>query len=154
MKAITTQQIIKFNTLLRNLNLEEDHKRGIIASFTNGRTDRTNDMHFIEAHAMIAHLAKLAGQTPLSSRRGAGGEARRVAEDKMRKKVIAIAYQLGWTLPNGKLDYNRLNTFIATHPVSPRKECTELNHHNYNELVLLITQFESILKKHLNQFKK
>lgn len=151
MKLITTQQIIKFNALLRNLGLEDDDKRGIIASFTNGRSERTNDMHFNEAHSMIEHLSKIAGEVPTPE----VAHARRLQqEDKMRKKVISIAYKLGWTKPNGKCDYDKLNNFIATHPVSERKGISNINDYNYKELVKLINQFESLLNKHLNQFKK
>jgi hypothetical protein len=157
MKPITTQQIIKFNALLRNLNLEEEDKRELIYNFTNKRSDRTNDMHFDEAKEMIAHLAERAGEipAPLSPRRGAGGEVtQRLARmDKMRKKVIHIAYQLNWTRPNGKCDYDRINNFIKTHPIGKRAGITCLNDYNYEELVQLVNQFQSMYNKQLEQFK-
>ncbi|MCO5253384.1 MAG: hypothetical protein M9892_03350 [Bacteroidetes bacterium] len=145
--TITTQQIIKFHALLRNLNLEEDDKRALIADYTGGRSDRTNDMTFAEAKEMISFLAKQAGEAPTRS------VAERSQSDKMRKKIIAIAYQLGWTKPNGKIDMDRLNSFIVSRPVTDYP-ITQLNDIQYKDLPKLINQFEQILTKHLNQFKR
>jgi hypothetical protein len=150
MKLITKQQIIKFNALLGSIGWAEEQKRDIIATYTNGRSDRTKDMHFAEAKEMIEALAKLAGEIPSPQLEH---ERRRVSEDKMRKKVISLAYQLGWTLPNGKLNYDRLNSFIASHPVTNRPECKTLNDHRYAELVLLISQFEMMVSKLIKKFK-
>jgi len=150
MKPISTQQIIKFNALLRNLGMDQDEKRLTIWNFTNHRSDRTNDMHFEEAKQMISHLAQLAGEKPSEAQERS---AKRLKEDKMRKKVISIAYQLGWTRPNGKCDYARIDAFIKSHPVSKRPNISALQDYNYEELIKLINQFESILNKHLNQFK-
>jgi hypothetical protein len=107
-------------------------------------------MHFAEAKEMIEALAKLAGEIPSPQLEH---ERRRVSEDKMRKKIISLAYQLGWTLPNGKLNYDRLNSFIASHPVTNRPECKTLNDHRYAELVLLISQFEMMVSKLIKKFK-
>lgn len=147
---ITPAQIVKFHVLLHNLRLDEEAKREIIYNFTNGRSNRTNDMHFNEARDMIDFLAKQAGEQPSPQ---IAHERRRVSEDKMRKKVIAIAYQLGWTKPNGKIDMDRLNKFIASRPIAdyPIKQ---LNDIKYKDLPKLINQFEQLLTKHLNQFKR
>lgn len=149
---ISPAQIIKFNALLHNLRLDEEAKRDIIYNYTNGRSDRTNDMLFAEAKEMISFLAKQAGEQPQPST-----EQKKVAErsrsDKMRKKVIAIAYQLGWIKSNGKIDMDRLNSFIVSRPVTDYP-ITQLNDIQYKDLPKLINQFEQILTKHLNQFKR
>jgi hypothetical protein len=140
--TITTQQIIKFHALLRNLNLEEDDKRALIADYTGGRSDRTNDMTFAEAKEMISFLAKQAGEAPTRS------VAERSQSDKMRKKIIAIAYQLGWTLPNEGIDLSKIDKFITKYPICDRKINT-LNDYTYKELPKVVSQFQSMLEKKL-----
>jgi hypothetical protein len=147
MAFINNQQIIKFNALLRNLGLEDDDKRGIIASFTNGRTSKTKEMLYVEAKAMLQHLSALAPY--VQSEESAAARVRE-KENKMRKKVIAIAYQLGWTTPQGKCDYARLDRFIAARPVTPG--ATSLNQYTAADLPKLINQFEELLKKYLNAY--
>ncbi|MCO5253610.1 MAG: hypothetical protein M9892_04495 [Bacteroidetes bacterium] len=156
--TITTAQIIAFNTFLNRYGLDEDVKRGLIYNYTNGRTTSTKEMLFVEAKEMLQDLNKQAG-TQAQVKQGGNQPQIKSAEkehdraNQMRRKVIAIAYQLGWTKPNGKIDMDRLNMFIASRPIAdyPIKQ---LNDIKYNDLPKLINQFEQLLTKHLNQFKR
>ena len=78
------------------------------------------------------------------------------AADRMRKKIIACAYQLGWckTIPNPNpfdaeatkkvADYAAINTFCKEKG-SIKKNT--LNAYTLEELPTMVTQFEQLVKK-------
>lgn len=134
------------------------HKAELVNGFTSGRTEHSSEMFEFEAINMIKWLKQqqLPAQAAVvaSSRReqGKGDKA-----DKMRKKILALCHTMGWyartpagalLLRNGKpvLDFGRIDAF-----------CTEKTHckktlqaHTADELPLLITVFERLLKSDLS----
>ena len=147
-KPINTQQIIKFNALLRELLLGEDIKRDLIYQFTKGRSDRTNDMHYEEARMMISHLEDQKSPSLAKKQQDAD------AGQRMRRKIISIAHQLGWTdLKTGKVDMNRLNSFLVQRGAVRGPKIKTINDYNNRDLSVIVTQFQQMLKHHLNQFK-
>jgi hypothetical protein len=149
---ITTPQIIKFNALLRQLNLGEEIKRSLILQYTNNRSDRTNDMFFDEGHDMITYLQALVTGNPKIKK-----SQDKEAGQRMRRKIISLTYQLGWTdVEDGKIkvDMDRLNAFLVERGAVRGPKIKTINDYNNGDLRTIVTQFEQMVKHHLDQFKK
>lgn len=147
-KPITTQQIIKFNALLRNLGLELDTKRDLIFQYSKGRSDKTNDLTLDEASRMIKYLDNL---TQPNQKK----EAEKESCQRQRRKIIHFAYQLGWTSnETGKVDMDRLNQFLIKRGAVRSPKIKTINDYNSNDLRRIVTQFQELYKNHLKQFNK
>ena len=72
--------------------------------------------------------------------------------DKMRKKIISMAHEMGWQLPASglrpKADMQRIDAWTAKYGYLHKA----LNSYEYTELPVLVTQFESFYKSYLNGF--
>lgn len=136
---LSPAQLSRIHILLAQTNNIE-HKANIVEGFTEGRTFHSSEMTQQEAFNMIDHLVSL---QPLKT----------VLDDKknkMRRKIISMAYEMGWAPPgNWKAAVVAINKFCTgTHGIYKKY----LNRHSHKELVLLVSQFEQMYKKHLKQF--
>lgn len=109
-----------------------DEKENIIATFTDGRTTSTKEMTDREAREMIQYLMK--------------HNPRAGAEDKMRKKVLSMAHEMGWrVVGTEKISMARVNQWCITYGYLHKP----LDQYSYDELPKLISQFESVYAKFL-----
>lgn len=128
---ITEPQIRKIYTLLGQHDLR-DEKDGIVLAFTANKTNSVRAMSFHEAKALIGHLVSLNPEEKSMT--------------KMRNKIISIAYDMNWKLPNEKIDLDRLNGWCLHKSYLKKK----LDAYKYSELPKLVTQFEEVLKSYLD----
>lgn len=127
---ITEPQIRKIHTLLGQHDLR-DEKDSIVLAFTANKTNSVRAMSFHEAKALIGHLVSL--------------DPEEKSITKMRNKIISIAYDMNWKLPNEKIDLDRLNGWCLHKSYLKKK----LDAYTYSELPKLVTQFEEVLKSYL-----
>lgn len=130
----TPEQNKKFWIHFSRLSLHRGHRTQLALRFSGGRTGRTSELRYEEAEQLIAYLAS---QLPdLKTRSGRKA-------DRMRKKILSIAYQLGWEDLHGKVDFLKLNRWLRQYGVHHKA----LNDLSERELVDTITQMEQLLKK-------
>jgi hypothetical protein len=126
---ITNQQIIQFNTLVHKQNP------------TNGRTESSGKLFYHEAADLIKQLQAMQGKQEFAIKEG----------DNQRKKIIAIAYNMGWEIPNPnggkpKADMKRINDWCVKFGFGKKK----LNEYTVQELPKLVSVFEKVYKEFLN----
>jgi hypothetical protein len=100
---ITPQQLKAISTLVSKQNIGKEDKAVIVQGFTGGRATSTKDLTIDEAKAMLQHLK-------------ANDPDEKKAE-KMRKKIIAIAHEMGWRKfvnSIAKADMKRIDDFCKT----------------------------------------
>lgn len=127
MKPITKEQSKKLHTLLSQLKLM-DSKNDMIYDVTGGRATSSKDLTTDEALILIKHLSQFDNN------------------DKMRRKVYALAYEAGIiygdTLEDKKMNTAKLNQFLKTRG-AVKKNLHSLNH---SDLIKVVSQFQSIVK--------
>ncbi len=135
MKTTTPKQLKVIQTLLRQNNIvTEEHKRPLIASFTDGRTDSSRAMEIKEAEKLISHLVNL---SPVEK-----------SADKMRKKLLSMAHEVGWKIQGtDKISMKDVNAWCIKYGHKHKK----LDDYKYEELPALITQFETMYKQYLSK---
>lgn len=106
-----------------------DEKANIVSQYTNGRTESVREMNEQEAARLIDDLKRLAPNHKATH----GGE-------KMRRKLISMAHELGWKLSNGKIDMKRVNEWCVKYG----HKHVALNQYTYNDLPQLLSQFEKM----------
>lgn len=137
--AIQNKQL---HAILGKLNLEQEVKQQLVFNHTQGRTTSTKEMQINECQALINYLNHL--QKNIVEVKEVPAPVKLITpEQKMRRKVLSICHEMGWRLPSGKIDINRVNAFCLNHSTLKK----ELNAHTAKELPKLISQFEQLLKK-------
>ncbi len=123
----------KLHVLFNQLGLM-DTKVDFICIISNGRATSTKDLTLDEARKLIEHLAKFDGN------------------DKMRKKVFALAYEAGiiWgdTPDDKKMNAAKLDKFLKERGAVKKS----LNALTKEELIKVVNQFEQV-KKHTDYSK-
>ena len=140
------QQNKMLHALLAHANLT-DQKANLVMSFTSGRTDKSSEMNAIEAKEMIAYLRQ---QIPDIKSNPLEAKA-----DKMRKKILSMARELGWTvlmtndegIKQLKADMLRINAWCAKYGYLHKP----LNNYTFEELPKLISQFGKLHEQFLNE---
>lgn len=106
------------------------HKKNIIGGISFGRTESSKDLSIEEGNMLIAYLQNEANNSKY-------GEA----ANKMRRKIISMAHQLHWYLPNSqKIDMERINNWCLQYGHGHKK----LNDYTGKELPTLVTQFKAV----------
>jgi hypothetical protein len=127
MKPITPAQLKKIHVLLNQMGRME-YKSDMVHSLTDGRATSTKDLTMNEAKAFIEYLAQFDGN------------------DRMRKKVIALAYEteiIYGNSPEDKLmNYAKLDQFLIKRGAVKKK----LNLLTRDELLKVCSQMEAMLK--------
>lgn len=118
----------KLHVLFNQLGLM-DSKVEFVYNVSGGRATSTKDLTMDEARRLIEHLAKFDGN------------------DKMRKKVFALAYEAGiiWgdTPEDKKMNAAKLDKFLKERGAVKKS----LNALNKEELIKVVSQFAQV-KKH------
>lgn len=100
--------------------------------FTSGRSGSSKDLTSDEANALIRHLKQL--------------DPEEVAAEKMRRKIISMAHEMGWRLPGTtRADMQRIDSWCVKYGYLHKK----LNQYLPAELPALVTQFEAVYKSFL-----
>lgn len=127
-------QNARLHALVGKLGINSDMKADMVEQYTGGRTRSTADMYTHECQALINFLSAQVGKTTEGQR-----------ADKMRKKIISMAHEMGWQLPNGKADIARVNAWCKKYGHGHKP----LNSYQYKELPELVGQFEEAYKYYL-----
>lgn len=142
---ITHTQNKLLHALLAQTNLA-GQKATLVCSMTSGRTEKSSEMNNVEANELISYL-----RTQVAALRSDGLDAK---ADKMRKKILSLAWQMNWTYLNTKrqvkVDVNRVNAWCTKYGYLKKP----LNDYIYAELPKLLTQFESVYNTYLNDLRK
>lgn len=137
------QQNKQLHTLLSANGLMAE-KANIVLGFTQGRSESSKDLTDSEARELINYLQQ-ASPRPLSAR---GGEGE--ASNKMRRKIISLAYEMHWAKAGDwRAAVAAIDKFCSGEKSLFKKV---LNKHSYKELVQVVSQFEMMYKKYLNRF--
>ena len=123
----------KLHVLFNQLGLM-DSKVEFVYNVSGGRATSTKDLTMDEARQLIEHLAKFDGN------------------DKMRKKVFALAYEAGiiWgdTPDDKKMNAAKLDKFLKERGAVKKS----LNSLTKEELIKVVNQFSQV-KKHTDDSK-
>lgn len=138
----TCAQIKMLQTLRRQHGLDEETYRGMLAEATGGRTGSTKELSQKEAFALIDGLVKALRQAQGDST----WQQRNKAMDKMRRKIIGYAREMGWWLPGEMrvVDMERINGWCCKYGFGHKP----INRYSYDELPKLVSQFEQGPYKH------
>lgn len=130
---MTQQQNAALHGYLSKLNLMPQ-KANIVASFSNGRTEKSSELNHIEVGEMLKWLKSQ--------------DTEEQQAERMRRKFIAIAHEMQWhSLINGKhkADMKRIDDWCVKYGYLHKK----LDAYKYKELPTLLTQFEQAYKHYL-----
>lgn len=142
----TKKQLGAIHALLAKMGLV-GQKGTLVGSYTNNRETSSAKMRVSEARELIGYLNSIAPKEVS-------------AADKMKRKIIAQAHEMGWNLTpalstsgegvnhsrKAKIDMNRVNAWC----VKSGKFKKALDTHTESELVVLVSQFERVYKSYLN----
>jgi hypothetical protein len=130
---ITTDQLKKLHVLLNQLGLM-DEKVNFVYTASNGRATSSKDLTVMEAKSIIEHLSRYDGN------------------DRMRKKIFALAYEAGIIYGDSpadkKMNAAKLDSFLKERGTIKKS----LNQLSKDELIKTVNQFEQI-KKHADENK-
>ncbi len=128
MKPITAEQLKCLNTLVSKQGISKDDKMIMVSGFSEGRVTSSKDLFFSEALAMIKHLKEFD------------------PNDKMGKKVFALAYEAGIiygdTWEDKKMNAAKLDMFLLKNGTVKKK----LIAMRREDLIKIINQFQQIVK--------
>lgn len=134
MNTITLTQLKTIHTLFSKAGLKDkDDKKSIIRTYTKERSESSKDLTFKEAAALIGHLKTFDVKDPKA--------------DKMRKKILSLAHEMGYKLESGAIDMNRVNAWTSKYGYLHKP----LNSYTYEELPVLVSQFETVYKQFINK---
>ena len=126
----TNKQHRQLFALCNKLRIEKEQREELVYKFTNGRETSSAEMLEPECDKLIAHLHSL-GKPSVND-----------PADKMRKKILSICHDMHWETPSGKIDWSRLNNWLAKYGYMHKS----LNSYTLEELPTLVTQFERLQK--------
>lgn len=134
-KDINPAQLRCVNTMISKLGLK-DIRADLISGATGERSDSASDLKMHEAAQLIKYLKS---QDPEELR-----------AEKMRRKLIGMAYERAGLARDAPKEQkqktvNWLNGWCKQYGYLHKA----LNCYRYNELPMLISQFENVLKDHL-----
>ncbi len=137
MSQISEGQKKCINTLMSKQKLQATRK-AIISGASGERTESSSELTFDEANQLIKYLK--------------GRDKEEQAADKMRKKIIAMAYEYAKIPANGTAEEKketvaRLNEWCIQYGYLHK----ELNKYTYAELPKLVTQFQHVLSDYFKR---
>lgn len=131
------QQNRILHTLLTKHGIDNDTKKEMVMTVTKGREKSSAKLTMEECQSLINSL-NANQHTP---RPNYTDKYKDDPEDKQRKKIISICYEMRWTLDK-QIDWKRLNTWLLKYGIHHKV----LNDLSETELPATITQFEELLK--------
>lgn len=135
---ITIQQNKTLHALLAQTGLTAN-KANLICGITNGRTESSKELNNFEANELIGYL-----RTQLTARR-LNVNSNDERANRMRKKIISLAWQMNWVNDSGACDIPRINNWCIKYGYLHKP----FNDYIYAELPKLLTQFENLYNSYL-----
>jgi hypothetical protein len=151
---VSKGQLAKIHILIgQQVGKNDDLKQTMVSSFTAGRTTSTKELTWKEAQDLIKALSGIAPPAPRERKELSPEEQQRndikMANyrecDKKRKLLIRYAHQMGWELPDGKADLDRLNGWCIKYGTYHKP----LMEHSSTELSHIAVQLEKAYKDYL-----
>ncbi|MFB9862387.1 phage protein GemA/Gp16 family protein [Rufibacter immobilis] len=140
------EQNRRLHFLLNELGLM-DYKAELVEQHSATKSTSSKDLTPQEAKALIDHLERSKTRQSRDQR-----PQQRTPEEKMRRKIFAICYTIGWIEGDSKEDraMNRakIDSFCTRNSYLKKP----LNDYTLAELPKLVSQFE-LIKKHVEQSK-
>ena len=140
MAFLNADQLKIISTICSKLHISKEYKTTMVNGFSDGRCTSSKKLYFNEAKALISHLQDLQGTQTKSP-----GTIRMIG------KICGYAREMSWSKknPEGKIvaDMNRLNEWAIKYGYLHKK----INAYHYDELPILVTQFERVYKDYLNK---
>ncbi|TAN18810.1 MAG: hypothetical protein EPN37_04420 [Chitinophagaceae bacterium] len=137
---MTNNQRKRLFYLIRQAKLPEDARHALIHSFTHGRSESSHDLKEEEASDMIRYVGSLLEEENRA--------------EKMRRKIISMAHEMGWKMERGrdgairrKADMKRINDWCQKYGYLHKS----LNAYKYKELPALVHQFERMYLEFLKR---
>ncbi|MCX8018918.1 MAG: regulatory protein GemA [Chitinophagaceae bacterium] len=133
---ITTQRNRTLHALLHATCLMSQ-KANLVLGISGGRTEKSSELTDTEARELCDYLRRQLpqGSTPEKA-------------NTMRRKIIAMAHQMGWKTPDGRADMQRIN-----HWCSQQWGKKPLNGYTLHELPKLVSIFEKVYIQFLHKTK-
>jgi len=145
MQLATKEQVKAINAILATRGLMEG-KQEMVHQFTTGRTERSSELYFNEAHELLQALNK-----------GIAPSLEQLQKDRMCRKILAIANKIGMVTKTAdvdsrgrlfqKRDYARLEAWLIKFSYLHKP----LKQYSYDELPALITQMEKVEKQYISK---
>lgn len=132
MEASSKKQNAMIGYLVTRLAIDPETKEELIYNHTAGRTVSIRELSKIEAEKVIKFLTSQ-------------GRVTETPASRMRRKIISMAHELGWKVPGGKVNMERLNEWCIKYGYLSKP----LNKYRTDELTGLVTQFEKVYLDHL-----
>jgi len=120
-----TGQQIKYVRLLMTRAGMMDQKEELILAVTEGRTSSMREMTQEETQALIKSL---------------GEDDNQAIKGRMVRKMLSMAHEMGWELPDGKVNMDKVNAWCIKYG-SPKKSLDQLK---AKELPGVVTAFEKV----------
>ncbi len=134
MKTISKYQKRKIWAYINKNKLNNKEKEALIEKFTAGRTHNISQMNYDEALSLIQHV-------DIQSYKA-------MKADRMRKKILHYCHLMQWYRQGTtQLDFNRIDEFCIKRGWKHKP----LNRYTYEELPMLVTQFEEVYEHFLNK---
>ena len=150
----------KLHALLTQANMMDD-KKTLVKEYTNGRSESSTDMNFHEAEALIRHLEQAVKSTkPAIATVKKTSYDPEFAKNKMRNKMLAIGYSMGWdkssSPEHASLDRAVINRMsVESWCLSDKSKYGKgLYDMNTKELADTISQFERVARSTLKAIAK
>ena len=131
-KPISNYLIRRLHTIYSAKGIDNEQKRGILLSLTDGRTGTTKELTYSEAMYLSGYL------------NGSGNDNGEltVGERELKKRRSAVLKRLQW-IGVDTTDWGAVNAYC----LSPRIAGKKFRELEEEELIRLIPKLESILKK-------
>lgn len=144
-----------FHVLLNELPMSAEdraiYKKALISDISKGRTMSSKDLTDMEAHECINFLKSKVNNAEELQKKAAINAAENTKKegDRMRKKLLSIAYQLHWA-PVGQWQkaFEAIDKFLLS---KHGKVHTPVREMGNADLVKVVTQFDEML---LNELKR
>lgn len=130
----TKKQNAMIGYQVSRLKLDQETKEEMIWMYSDGRTTHISELLFDEASKVITAL--LTGKASYVSPKA-----------KMASKILSMAHELNWELPDGRIDMDRVDRWCVEYGYLSKI----LNKYTASELPHLVTAFENMYLKHLKQ---
>lgn len=133
-------------SLLRDKKLMA-RRHDLVYSHSNGRTENSAELTDQEIDTLLEHVAHYGKEKPTRSGIDYQGQ-------QMRRRILSMCYNLGWvswcnTRNKTVVDMQRLDAWMKKYGYLHKP----MNSYSYKELPRLVTQFEKMLKKELDESK-
>lgn len=125
---MTPKQVKFVRGLMRKAGVTA-HKDDITKSFSGGRTNSLSELTYKETSDLIDYL-KGDLNIPQS------------AASRMRRKILSMAHEMGWEMPDGSVDMDRVNAWCVKYGHNHKR----MDQYSKEELPALVSQFENAYK--------